>query len=110
MAILYLLITGVALMYNFCIRGEKSYTIQKLLILVPLLKAFESTINMNYFQQCPWEQNDMRGSRKLNAISLYTFVNILMIFLSRGWFTRTYSITTCKIIKYGFAMFILDWF
>ena len=33
-----------------------------------------------------------------------------MIFLSRGWFSKTHIITTCKIIKYGFIMFIIDWF
>ena len=80
------------------------------MILIPILKMFESGIYSKYFELCPWDHTDMRNQRKMNAISLYTFVNILLIFLSRGWFTRTYSLSTCKIVKYGFFMLILDWF
>lgn len=83
-----------------------------MVILIPMIKVLESHMNTQYFQLCPWDQpyTDMRSQRKINSISLYTFINMIMIFTSRGWFSKTHSITTCKIVKYFFIMLIIDVF
>ena len=117
LSILYLIMLVGYAGLVFLVRRPESFTVQKLLVLVPFMKCWQSQCFSDYFSMCPWVAKDIQDMAKYEVSSFYmraasdavnTLIMMLLIFLSRGWFTNPQKLTTYQMILFGVVFLIND--
>ena len=80
-------------LFTFHIRKEYAYPVQKIITLIPALKAMETFLYATYYMQCPWADADIATMGKVTSVTFtYTFIHALFFMLAKGWSTTTQNV------------------
>jgi hypothetical protein len=96
-SIIFFVVLCIWSLFVFVIRKQSTYSVQKVLTLVPVAKGFETLIYWLDHSKCPWA-DDMEVEAylkmgKVTAVTFtYTFIHAVLFMLCKGWSTTNRGI------------------